>query len=101
MNTKPTEPRITIQAKDNDGTVKNLTCLSWSKITGSPTDTIRYLYRRNKSGKINISNRQVIGLDELPKPAFNKNAAITKKQKAITRNQLMSAFLRKRLVPGN
>ncbi len=63
MPTSITQPDKYIECLDNNGTRKNLSIKSWSLITGKSAGTIRYHYDRKRSGKIEITNRQICGLD--------------------------------------
>ena len=93
MNSPILVPRIFIEAIDNNGTRRNLSCKSWSMITKVNQDTIRQRYITKKKGKNKRTNRQIVGLDP------NKANKPAKKIKPLsTLGQLMTDFNRKRLV---
>ena len=91
------EARMFIQAIDDFGEMRNLCCRSWSAITGKSHQAIRNTYNKKLAGKFDITNRQVVGLDEanLRKIAVDKN----KKPRVLTDKQIMlNNFFRKALI---
>ena len=95
-----TQPSIFIKCEDDSGDIQELSCKEWSKITGKAENLIRIHYKKKIEGKINITDRETVGLDDIKWQTVNKRTAGTKKAYEKSQRELSSDFLKRRLVGG-
>ena len=98
MSNPANTPQIYIQAKDNTGETRNLTVKGWHELTGKSQESVRNAYRKNKRGDRKLTNREIVGCDDVDYITRDRQKAARKKEILTEKDLLMREFTRRRLV---